>query len=38
MFEKMIKKYVIKCTLREALKGSNRGVHTHHFHAGFASK
>ena len=25
-------------TLRKALKGTNRGVHNHHFHAGFASK
>ena len=38
MFEIMIKKYVINCTLRKALKGTKKGVHTHHFHAGAASK
>jgi hypothetical protein len=38
MFEKIIKSYTIKGTLRKALKGTNRGVHNHHFHAGFASK
>ena len=38
MLEKMIKNYTTKDTLRKALKGTNRGVHNHHFHAGFASK
>ena len=33
----MIKNYTVKSTLRKALKGSDRGVHNHHFHAGFAS-
>jgi len=37
MLEKMIKNYTIKGTLRKALKGTNRGVHNHHFHAGIAS-
>jgi len=37
MLEKMIKNYTIKDTLRIALKGTNRGVQNHHFHAGFAS-
>ena len=27
-----------KSTLRIALKGTNRGVHSHHFHAGVASR
>ena len=34
----MIKNYLTKSTSRIALKGTNRGVHNHHFHAGFASK
>jgi hypothetical protein len=29
---------VYNCTLRIALRGTNRGVHNHHFHAGFAGK
>ena len=33
----MIKNYTIKGTLREALIGTNKGVHNHHLHAGFAS-
>lgn len=36
MLEKMIKN-TTKGTLRKALKGTNRGVHNHHFHAGIAS-
>ena len=32
------KNYAIKSTLRKALKGTNRGVHNHYFHAGHASK
>ena len=38
MFEIMIKKYVINCTLSKSLKGTSRGVHSHHFHASQASK
>jgi hypothetical protein len=38
MLEKVIKNYTTKSTLRKALKGISRGVHNHHFHAGFASK
>jgi len=38
MLEKMIKNYTTKGTLRKVLKGTNRGVHTHHFHAGIAGK
>jgi len=38
MFEKMIKKSAKNCTLSKALKGTNRGAHTHHFHASSASK
>ena len=38
MLKKMIKYYTINGTLRKALKGTNRGVHNHHFHAGFASR
>ena len=38
MFNKMIKNYTIKSTLRFTLKGTKRGVHNHHFHAGVASK
>ena len=37
-FEKMIKNYTIKCTLSKTLKGTSRGVHSHHFHASLASK
>ena len=38
MLENMNKNYTIKGTLRKALKGTNRGVHNHHFHASFASR
>ena len=38
MFNKMIKNYTINSTSRIFLKGTNRGVYNHHFHAGFASK
>ena len=38
MFRNINKNCTIKGTLRKALKGTNRGVHNHHFHAGFASK
>ncbi len=34
----MIKNYTINGTLKKALKGNNKGVHNHHFHAGVASK
>ena len=34
----MIKIYTVKGTLRKALLGTNKGVHTHHFHAGIASE
>tara|TARA_B100001564_G_scaffold80699_1_gene64906 strand:+ start:413 stop:526 length:114 start_codon:yes stop_codon:yes gene_type:complete len=37
MLEKMIKNYTVG-SLKKALKGTNRGVHTHHFHTGIASK
>jgi hypothetical protein len=37
MLKKMIKNFIIKGTLRKTLKGTNRGVHNHHLHAGFAS-
>tara|TARA_B100001057_G_scaffold255730_1_gene255986 strand:+ start:259 stop:375 length:117 start_codon:yes stop_codon:yes gene_type:complete len=38
MLQKMIKNFIIKGTLRKALKGTIKGVHNHHLHAGFASK
>ena len=38
MLKKMIKSYTINGTLRKTLKGTNRDVHNHHFHAGIASK
>jgi len=38
MLEKMIKNKALKSTLRKALKGTNKVVYNHHFHAGFASK
>ena len=38
MLEQMINNYTIKGTLRISFKGTNRGVHSHHFHAGAASR
>ena len=38
MFEKMIKNNSYKGTLRNNLKGTNKGVFNHRFHAGIASK
>ena len=39
MLRKMIKNNtIINGTLRKVLKGTNRSVCNHHFHAGFASK
>ena len=36
--QKIYQILLINGTLKKALKGTNRGVHNHHFHAGFASK
>ena len=33
MFKATKNNNTIKCTLRFTLKGTNRGVHNHHFHA-----